>query len=141
MAQEGQPGGPQEDQPALEDQPGKPRGWLSETDQHLLVVTFVGTVAANLITVLFAGGAIALVRVLQSHLPPGQRAEILTIIIVGTAAFVCWNALQAFVFRAYANRKPESLIRSLLYLNALFSIVWPLLLLFLVLVGLAAGIK
>jgi hypothetical protein len=147
MAHQGGPPGEDQQAPPVEDQEVqsaplvKVVGWLSDADKRTLVVTFAGTLAANLLTVLVVGGAIAIIHYSESAEPPRDHGLIVLFLALTSVILVFFYAVLALFARAFAKRKPASQLRRFLYTFAPFYVGIPLIGLFLVLVGAAAGIK
>jgi hypothetical protein len=117
---------------------------LASDDFKLLVITFAGTVAANLVTVLFVGGAIVLVH--STKFPSKTKYFNLNIFLMLTTIVLI--SMATYLFRLYSQiRKSKygkaflaSEGRNPLVLAAAFAVFLAILLL-LFWVGIAAGIK
>jgi hypothetical protein len=116
------------------------QGWLTEDDKHVLLVTFAGSVAANLATVLAVGAAVALVHYTRSS-TANLHIHAVTVLMVGTAVVAVAYGVVALLARALVKRRPDSRRFRLLYLIARVYVALPLLVLVLAVIGVASGFK
>jgi hypothetical protein len=120
--------GPQEDA-----RPVAQKGWLTEDDKHVLVVS----IAANLVTVLAVGGGLALVHYVRG-LPVAQHHHAVTDLMLITGGVAVVYGLIAVVCRARARHNQRY---RPLYLAARIYVAVPLFVLVLALIGVASGFK
>ena len=102
-------------------------------DQRTLIITFAGGLAANLVTVILVGGALAFVHLSKHH---GSRllGPALIVVIAGLVGIVGGNVLRRF--RAYPGSPYLTygwMLVTAGWLVELFGLM--------ILTGLAAGVK
>jgi hypothetical protein len=117
------------------------KGW-SEQDRRTLIITIVGTLAANIATVILVGGAIAAARLNKA----GQTESAAVLGWLGGAGIGLFIFVVGLVLRRRGRRARERVLPgpSLLLLAGWYAIVlggvwvlWSVM----ILVGLAAGVK
>ena len=113
------------------------KGW-SEQDRRTLIITTVGTLAANIVTVILVGGAIALAH-LSRH---GSAWSRLGTALVASVGGVCMFALGNAIRQGRVLRSPPVDLQT--RFNGWFLVVFGSLLVLeaaLIVVGSAAGVK
>ena len=122
------------------------RSWVTSEDGRLQMITFAVTLAANLVTVLVIGGALALVRAfrvtasygIDGH-PASQQPLYNLLLVTVVVAVVC--GVLAYRARVWSRREPDDRSRWWVYVIALICFAVLLLVLLLAVLGEAAGIK
>jgi len=125
-----------DDQPTENNKKSAPLTFTSE-DTKLLVITFLGTVAANLVTVIFVGLAIAIAHFLR----PGHGGVPYILLIAVTLAAVIYvpiglrtmrKATRIVGLSVSTKRFAIGSVTIMILIASMFVLVW---------VGIAAGIK
>jgi hypothetical protein len=118
-------------------QPAAQQDWLTKEDKQTLVVTFAGSVAANLVTVLAVGAGLALVHYVRAA-PIARHHHAVTDLLLLAAGVVVVYGVAAWVARARARHNRGY---KMLYLVARIFVALALFAVVIALIGVASGFK